>query len=197
MFTGLVKDTGEILRIEGSGEVTVEILPSSNCFPLEVGASISCSGICLTVVSITEDHTFTATLSEETMRITAAGTWMVGRRLNLESSLKVGDEMGGHVVSGHIDGIAKAIAAKKSGNSTVWEFEMPLKLTRFVAPKGSITLDGVSLTVNSIHGNRFTANIIPHTAGTTHFSTLKSGDLLNLEIDMVARYVARLMEVKA
>jgi riboflavin synthase len=194
MFTGLVKDQGEIRKIEGARELTAEILPRGKHFPMEIGASIACAGICLTVTSITADRAFTATLSEETVRLTTASSWKLGQLLNLEPSLRAGDALGGHYVSGHIDGVAKAILGKKSGNSVVWEFEIPLKLTRFLAPKGSVTLNGVSLTVNSINGNRLTVNIIPHTADVTGFAALKSGDVVNLEVDLVARYVARLSE---
>lgn len=197
MFTGLVKDTGEIRRIEGTTELMVEILPRAKHFPLEMGASIACNGICLTVTDITKDRAFVASLSAETLRLTTAGTWKVGRLINLEPSLRAGDALGGHYVSGHVDGLAKAILGKQTGESMVWEFEMPLKLIRFLAPKGSVTLDGVSLTVNTVNGNRFTVNIIQHTAEATSFSALKSGDLVNLEVDMIARYVARLMEVPA
>ena len=196
MFTGLVKDQGEIRRIEGREEVTVEILPSSNYFPLEIGASISCSGICLTVVAITKDRAFTATMSKETLDVTAAGKWKPGDILNLEPSLKVGDELGGHLVSGHVDGVAKAVIGKKAVNSTVWEFETTLKLIRFIAPKGSVALNGVSLTVNEVYGNRFTVNLIPLTAEMTNLGRLQPNDSVNLEIDTIARYVARIMEAK-
>lgn len=197
MFTGLVKDQGKIRKLEGKRDMAVEILPAAKHFPMEIGASIACSGICLTVAAITKERAFTATLSEETLRVTTAGSWKVGQMINLEPSLRAGDSLSGHYVSGHVDGVAKAILGKKSGDSTVWEFEMPLKLTRYVAPKGSITLDGVSLTVNSINGNRLVVNVIPHTAEVTSFSRLKSGDTVNLEVDTVARYVARLMEIPA
>lgn len=197
MFTGLVKDLGDIRRCDGTSEITFEILPRTKHFPLEIGASIACNGVCLTVTGINADHAFTVTASAETLRLTTAGTWKIGRTLNLEPALKVGDALGGHYVSGHVDGLAQAIRSNVSANSTVWEYEVPLKLVRFMAPKGSVTLDGVSLTVNAVTGNRFTVNIIPHTAQSTNFATLASGDLLNLEVDMIARYVARLMEIPA
>jgi riboflavin synthase len=197
MFTGLIRDQGEIRRIDQAGDLTLEIQPRDTNFPLEPGASIACSGICLTVTSITPGRGFTVQLSAETLRCTTAGSWKVGQWLNLEPSLKAGDPLGGHYVSGHVDGLAKAMLGKKSGDSTVWEFELPLKLARFLAPKGSVTLDGVSLTVNSVSGNRFTVNIVSHTAAVTRFGTLKAGDLVNLEIDLIARYVARLMEMPA
>lgn len=197
MFTGLVQTIGDVRRIEGAAELTVEILPRAKNFPLAMGASIACNGICLTVTAIAPDGAFTVLLSAETLRLTNAGTWRVGRLINLEPSLRAGDALGGHYVSGHVDGLAKAVVQKPSGDSMVWEFEMPLKLVRFLAPKGSVTLDGVSLTVNSVNGNRFTVNLIPHTLEATSFTQLKPGDLLNLEVDMVARYVARLMEIPA
>ncbi|MEJ0010483.1 MAG: riboflavin synthase [Alphaproteobacteria bacterium] len=147
------------------------------------------------MVEVTADKAFTATLSAETLRVTTAASWKEGMRINLEPSLLAGDALGGHFVSGHVDGTARAIGKKQSGDSTVWEFETGLKLVKFLAPKGSVVLDGVSLTVNTVGGNRFTVNIIPHTASVTNFSALAAGDMLNLEVDIIARYVARLMEV--
>ena len=197
MFTGLIRDIGEVIRIEGTHELSMDILPRAKHFPLEIGASIACNGICLTVAGITPRRAFTVILSAETVRLTTAGTWKLGRTINLEPALRAGDALGGHYVSGHIDGMAKAIGSKSVDDSTVWEFETPLKLVRFMAAKGSVTLDGVSLTVNTVTGNRFTVNIIPHTAQNTHFARLVAGDILNLEVDMIARYVARLMEIPA
>ena len=150
MFTGLVRDLGTIRRIEQRGDVTMEIKPSQADFPIAMGASIACHGICLTVTSITADGAFTADLSAETLRVTNAGDWAVGQRINLEPSLKVGDEIGGHFVSGHVDGLGNVVSKEPSGDSTVWTFEAPAALMKFIAQKGSIVVNGVSLTVNAV-----------------------------------------------
>jgi len=192
MFTGLIRTQGTLTAIEPRGDVVMTIAPKA-MFSLAIGDSIACHGMCLTVVAFNATS-FTVSLSAETVARTNAGEWKIGTIINLEPSLAVGDAMGGHFVSGHVDGLARVMLREKSGASTVWEFEVPPALARFIAPKGSVTLDGVSLTVNAVHGNRFTVNIIPHTAEVTGFKTLAVGDAVNLEIDMLARYVARLME---
>lgn len=192
MFTGLITARGEIRRIEQHGDVTMEIAAPAT-LPLSIGASIACNGICLTVVEITKGG-FTTQLSAETMRVTNAGLWAVGSTINLEPSLAVGDRLGGHFVSGHVDGQAVAIHKEASGDSTVWLFEAPESLARFIAPKGSVTLNGVSLTVNTVEKNLFSVNIIAHTAAVTGFGSLQLLERVNLEVDMLARYVARLQE---
>jgi riboflavin synthase len=192
MFTGLVRTQGTIRSITTDGD-TVMAIEADDALPLSLGASIACHGMCLTVTAF-EGKQFTVSLSAETLRCTNAGSWQVGTRINLEPSLCVGDAMGGHFVSGHVDGLGKVTRTEKSGASTIWEFEVPAALARFIAPKGSITIDGVSLTVNTVDAHRFTVNIIPHTAEVTGFKTLAVGDSVNLEIDMLARYVARLQE---
>lgn len=201
MFTGLIKTQGTIRRVDQRGDCMVTIA-MSEAFPAEIGDSICCQGICLTVIKI-DDNAFKVSLSAETMNRTNARDWAVGTVINLEPSLSVGDSMGGHFVSGHIDGLARVVASEKSGDSTIWELEVPPHLARFVAAKGSVTLDGVSLTVNAVKDMSdpaprtiFSVNIIPHTAKMTSFGTLKMGDSLNMEIDMLARYVARLNEKK-
>lgn len=196
MFTGLIRTQGTIRRHEMQGDLLIEIVPDEAGFPLALGASIACHGVCLTVTSITPDNAFSAQLSAETLRVTNAGAWGVGTRLNLEPSLRLGDELGGHIVSGHVDGLATITEKTPSGDSTVWEFEAPENLAPFIAAKGSVTLNGVSLTVNHVAGNRFRVNIIPHTAQVTSFGTAQVGDAVNLEIDTLARYVARMMEFK-
>lgn len=204
MFTGLIKTQGTVRRVDMRGDcmVTIAMLEP---FALDVGASVACNGICLTVIKI-DDNAFKVSLSAETMNRTTAKDWAVGTTLNLEPSLNVGDAMGGHFVSGHIDGLARVLHTEKSGDSTVWEFAVPPHLARFVAPKGSVTLDGVSLTVNEVRDRKtaegapmtsFTVNIIPHTTKVTNFGKLAVGADVNLEIDMLARYVARLTERKA
>lgn len=222
MFTGLVQTQGTVTAVVSQGDTVMTIAPDT-ALPLALGASIACHGMCLTVTDCTEGNArlrspqgelraagvsdeaangtrspsgqhFTVSLSAETLRCTNAGKWRVGTRINLEASLRVGDAVGGHFVSGHVDGLGTVIRAEKSGDSTVWEFEAPTALAKFIAPKGSITIDGVSLTVNQVNNTRFTVNIIPHTAAVTSFNTLAVGDTVNLEIDMLARYVARLQE---
>ncbi|PZP85998.1 MAG: riboflavin synthase [Azospirillum brasilense] len=198
MFTGLITDRGTIERITHQGDVVMQIAPrSGTAFPLAMGASIACNGICLTVTEILPDHAFTVTLSAETMRVTTAGLWREGDSINLEPSLRVGDRLGGHFVSGHVDGLAVALSATPVHESTEWMFEVPESLAPFIATKGSVTLDGVSLTVNSVLRNTFTVMIIPHTAQETGFGTLKLLEKLNIEVDMLARYVARMREVNA
>jgi len=192
MFTGLVRTQGTIRSITTRGD-TVMVIESDDALPLALGASVACHGMCLTVTKF-DAKTFEVCLSAETLRCTNAGEWKVGTRINLEPSLSVGDEIGGHFVSGHVDGLATVVRSEKSGDSTIWEFEVPETLAKFIAPKGSVTLDGVSLTVNTVNGNRFAVNIIPHTQQVTGFGTLKVGDHVNLEVDMLARYVARLQE---
>jgi riboflavin synthase len=203
MFTGLIKTQGTIRRVDQRGDCLMTIAMAEP-FAVSIGDSIACNGICLTAVKVS-DHEFKVSLSAESMNRTTARNWEVGTVINLEPALAAGDAMGGHFVSGHVDGLAQVISNTVSGDSTIWEFEVPPHLARYIAPKGSVTLDGVSLTVNTVsdttgpHGTpvtRFTVNIIPHTTKVTGFATLKVGDAVNLEIDMLARYVARLTEKK-
>jgi riboflavin synthase len=193
MFTGIITDVGRLSdRIESPSQDLRLVIETQ--FPTEeidIGASIACSGACLTVVEKGSDWlAFDA--SAETCRLTTLGSWTVGRRINLERALRLGDELGGHMVSGHIDGVGMAVSAVPVDGSVVWGFEVPTDFARYVAPKGSIALDGVSLTVNRVEGARFEVNIIPHTQSQTTFAELKPGDPVNFEIDLIARYVARL-----
>jgi riboflavin synthase len=161
---------------------------------IPIGASIACCGCCLTAVELGPDC-FAVDASAETLSKTTLGQWVVGTRVNLERPLKVGDELGGHIVSGHVDGVGRVLSATPDHGSTRWRFEVPQPLARFIATKGSVAIDGVSLTVNEVDGATFGVNIIPHTAEVTTFGHLKPGDAVNIEIDTVARYVARLTEV--
>lgn len=195
MFTGLIRSRGRIARIEQQGDMVMTIT-GARPFALSLGASVAVNGICLTITQF-DDQNFTVSLSAETISVTTAQHWQVGDEVNLEPALAVGDALGGHFVSGHVDGRAIATAKTPSGDSTVWEFDAPPALARFIAPKGSVALDGVSLTVNKVEGQRFTVNIIPHTAAETSFGTLQVGDTLNIEIDLLARYAARLTECAA
>jgi riboflavin synthase len=191
MFTGLVSARGTVRHIEQQGDLVIEIAAPS--LSPKTGDSIACDGICLTVTELTADG-FIVQLSAETLGLTTARNWKVGDSINLEPALAHGDKLGGHYVSGHVDGQAIAIASEKSGDSVVWTFEAPESLMRFIAPKGSVTLDGVSLTVNTVEKNLFSVNIIPHTQAATGFGSLQLLDKVNLEIDMLARYAARAQE---
>lgn len=200
MFTGIITAQGEVTSIAPIGQgqdmrLTVAV-PEGWLEGALIGASIACSGCCLTAVELA-DTTFTVEASAETLGKTTLGAWREGRRINLERALKMGDELGGHVVSGHVDGLGEVLSATPENGSTRWRFRVPGELARFIAPKGSVTIDGVSLTVNEVEGHEFGVNIIPHTAEVTGFGTLRPGDAVNIEIDMLARYVARLREFNA
>ena len=193
MFTGIVTDVGKIAAIEKRGDTRIRIATGYDTATIAEGASIACSGCCLTVVDKGPGW-FAVEASAETLSRTTLGDWRVGTPINLERALKVGDELGGHIVSGHVDGVARVLDLAPEGDSFRFNFEAPAALARFIAPKGSVALAGVSLTVNEVAGARFGVNIIAHTRRHTNFGTLKAGDRVNLEIDMLARYVARLRE---
>lgn len=198
MFTGLISDIGEIVAITASNDTTR--LRIACRYPPEgiaLGASIACSGPCLTAVHVgTEEGrtVFDVEAARETLERTTLGTWTEGRHLNLERSLRIGDELGGHLVSGHVDGIATVLARTDYGTTVRFDIEAPANLARFIAEKGSIALDGTSLTVNSVEGNRFSVLLIPHSLAMTTWSEVQVGSRLNLEIDQMARYAARLAE---
>jgi riboflavin synthase len=199
MFTGIVTALGtlrEIRPLGGGLDMRLVIhAPWPDTASIAIGASIACSGCCLTAVELGPDW-FAVDASQETLSRTTMGRWVVGGRVNLERSLKMGDELGGHLVSGHVDGVGQALSARMENASMRWEFRAPRDLARFIAEKGSVAIDGVSLTVNAVSGDTFGVNIIPHTAQVTSFGTLKPGDPVNLEIDMLARYVARLADAR-
>lgn len=200
MFTGIVTALGTVRAITplGAGQdmrLTIAT-PPAWLEGAALGASIACSGCCLTAVAFDGDA-FQVEASGETLSKTSLGNWQVGRRINLERSLKLGDELGGHLVSGHVDGLAKVLAATPEHGSTRWVFSLPPALAPFVAQKGSIGVDGCSLTVNEVTRESFCVNIIPHTASVTGFGFLAVGDSVNIEIDMLARYVARMREFSA
>lgn len=197
MFTGIITDVGTVRSIEQRGDTRFVIGASYDMDGVDIGASIACSGACLTVVEKGNDANggwFAVDVSAETLSKTVLGQWREGTRINLERALKVGDELGGHIVSGHVDGLARVEAMAPEGDSLRFTFAAPETLARFIAPKGSVALDGVSLTVNEVDGNRFGVNIIPHTAEQTTIGNLKAGDPVHIEIDPLARYVARLLE---
>ena len=196
MFTGIVTDIGEILSVTPGGNAADRrfvVRTQHDLAPVSLGASIACSGCCLTVVEKGGDW-FAVEVSEESLAKTHLGDWKEGRRINLELSLKLGDELGGHLVYGHVDGIGTIASMTPEGGSMRFVFEAPAEVARFVAPKGSIAIDGISLTVNEVDGNRFGVNIIPHTQEVTTLGQAKVGQRVNLEVDMLARYVARLLE---
>ncbi|MBV8166763.1 MAG: riboflavin synthase [Alphaproteobacteria bacterium] len=196
MFTGIVTDVGRVASLARATGTTDTRIAITTRVPLEdvvLGASIACSGCCLTVVEKTAGR-FDVQVSAETLARTTLGAWTVGSPVNLERSLKLGDELGGHLVSGHVDGVATVVSRQPEAGSTRFVFELPTGFERLVATKGSIALDGVSLTVNEVEGTRFGVNIIPHTSENTTFADLKAGDRVNFEIDMLARYVARQLD---
>jgi riboflavin synthase len=205
MFTGITTDIGRIEAVEARGDPRVRIACGFDMATVDLGASIACSGACLTVVDkgVGEGGGwFAVDVSAETQSRTAPAMWSEGRALNLERPLKVGDELGGHIVTGHVDGIGEVAAADPSGDSVRIGIVAGPELAPYVAVKGSIALDGVSLTVNEVEplpdgGIAFAVNIIPHTAAQTTFGAVKAGDRINIEIDILARYLGRMMEVRA
>ena len=192
MFTGIVTDLGRVRRLRRGEMLDLTIATGFDTASIVIGASIACSGPCLTVVAI-EDGAFTVQASVETVSRTTIGQWTVGTPVNLEQSLRLGDELGGHLVSGHVDGLARIVERRPESESVRFAIEAPESLMPFIAPKGSVCLDGVSLTVNEVLGTRFGVNIIPHTLACTSFNEARPGQQMNLEIDMIARYVARLV----
>ena len=199
MFTGIVTDMGEILKISQAGDTEIRIGTNYDVAGIDIGASIACDGVCLTVVDLGSDpqNWFAVQASAETLSKTNLGDWIQGRMVNLERALKVGDEIGGHIVSGHVDGVARVVDIEDEGDSTRVVFEAPGDLARFIAQKGSVALNGTSLTVNEVEGAQFGVNFIPHTKEVTTWGRISVGDRINLEIDTLARYVARLSEVAA
>ena len=194
MFTGIVTATGTVAAVDaGQGDRNLRIAVDWDCGSIPIGASIAHSGVCLTV-TYRDSDSFAVAVSDETMRVTTLGAWQVGDIVNLERALAVGDELGGHIVSGHVDGLAEVLSIKPVGDSHVVWFRAPQPLGRFVAAKGSVALDGVSLTVNAVRGTDFSVNVIAHTWDVTTLGRMQVGSKLNLEIDMLARYVARLTE---
>jgi len=198
MFTGIVTDIGEVIDLEMRGDIKARIKTAYDTDTIDEGASIACDGVCLTVIEIGADW-FDVEISAETVSKTNVGMkkWFAGKRLNLERALKLGDELGGHIVSGHVDGVAMVINMADEGDSTRITIKAPSDLGKFIAPKGSVTLNGTSLTVNEVSGDTFGVNLIPHTKQVTTWGDVKTGDALNLEIDTLARYVARLAEYQS
>jgi riboflavin synthase len=198
MFTGIISHIGSVIGVGQRNDVKrIAITAAMDATSIPIGASISCSGICLTVVAREGQDgecVMEVDAAPETIDATTASEWDIGQRLNLERSLKLGEEMSGHLVTGHIDGVATVVGRDDLGESTRFTFEAPPQLARFIAAKGSVALDGTSLTVNKVEGNRFECLLIPHTLQVTTWNERKVGDRVNLEVDLIARYVARLQE---
>jgi len=198
MFTGIITDIGTVIELEQRGDLRARIGTIYDLKTIDLGASIACEGVCLTVIDTgVEDkkNWFDVQISAETVSKTNLTSWDVGRPLNLERALKVGDELGGHIVSGHVDGLAEVIKIEYEGDSTRMIFRAPAELAKFIASKGSVALNGTSLTVNGMSNTNFDINFIPHTKKNTTWRDVKIGDQVNLEIDTLARYVARLAEM--
>jgi len=199
MFTGIITDIGTIAKVTKSGDTRFDVLTAYDTDTIDMGASIAHSGVCLTVIEKgkgADGDWFAVEASKETLDVTSAGAWQEGTKLNLERALKMGDELGGHIVSGHVDGLADIIAITPEGDSQRYTFKTSAALMPFIAPKGSVTLDGTSLTVNEVEGLTFGVNLIPHTQDVTTWGLSKVGDIINLEIDVLARYVARLKQAE-
>jgi len=198
MFTGIISDQGTILSLEQRGDLHARIATSYDIETIDIGASIACDGVCLTVIALGSDskNWFEVDISAETLAKTNIGQngWTIGKRINLERALRVGDELGGHIVSGHVDGLAEVLSVRDEGDSTRLSFRVPEALAQYIATKGSVALNGTSLTVNEVSGREFGVNLIPHTKKVTNWGTISEGDLVNIEIDTLARYVARLRE---
>jgi len=193
MFTGIISEVGRITVIDKTGDWRITIAAPRTGADLVLGASVSCNGVCLTVIELVACG-FVVQTSQETLDKTCAKFWQPGTRLNLERALRMGDELGGHIVSGHVDGIAKVMSCTPEKDSLRFVVELPESFAAFIAPKGSIALDGISLTVNEVQGCRFGVNIIPHTQTETTLGERQSGDMLNFEIDPIARYVGRMLQ---
>jgi riboflavin synthase len=201
MFTGIVTDIGEVVAVEprAEGLARLKIACAYDPDGIDIGASIACSGVCLTVIARGRDGNrawFAVDAAAETLRVTMVGGWRNSTRINLERALKVGDELGGHIVAGHADGLATLISREDLTDMARLSFRVPAELARFIASKGSVALDGVSLTVNEVADDTFAVLIIPHTLAVTTLGALAAGHAVNLEVDLMARYAARLMERK-
>ena len=196
MFTGIITDIGTVTELEQRGDLRARIRTGYDTASIDIGASIASDGVCLTVIALGDDW-YDVQISAETVSKTNLDGWSVGKRVNLERALKVGDELGGHIVSGHVDGVAEVVGIAEEGDSTRVTLRAPADLARFIAPKGSVALNGTSLTVNEVSGCDFGINFIPHTKEATTWGDVGMGDRINLEIDTLARYVARLAEMSA
>lgn len=199
MFTGIVSAVGVVTKVERHPELTRLVISSDDAAALPaIGASVACSGICLTVVAAEagDRRAYTFEAGPETLALTTLGEWQPGRRINLERALRAGDELGGHLMSGHVDGLAEIVRREEHPETVAFEFRAPDGLARFIATKGSVALDGTSLTVNSVDGSLFECHLIPHTLAVTNWSDRRVGDRVNLEVDLIARYADRLLAAR-
>lgn len=200
MFTGIITDIGEVESVEEHGDARrLRVAARASLDGVAIGASIACSGVCLTAVELSPDSRkpwFDVDVSAETLARTTARGWAKGTMLNLERSLRLGDELGGHIVTGHVDGLARIVSREDSDDCARFTLEAPVPLARFIAEKGSVALDGTSLTVNHVDGNRFAIMLIPHSLSVTTWGAAKAGDNINLEVDLMARYAARLLAAR-
>lgn len=201
MFTGIISDIGEVVARDDGDEITSFMIASRyDPRSIDLGASIACDGVCLTVVSVEPEGlgaAFAVEAGPETQRLTTVGEWGVGRRLNLERALKIGDELGGHLVLGHVDGAAEIVERDDGPDTSRFVLAAPLEFAKFIAVKGSVCLDGISLTVNQVDRELFSVHLIPHTLGATTWADRQVGDRVNLEVDMMARYAGRLAEARS
>jgi len=195
MFTGIIREIGHVISVTKTGDWTVEVRAPVTVSELSIGSSVACNGVCLTTIELT-DETYTVQLSTETLAKTVPDSWQEGRDINVEPSLRMGDELGGHIVSGHVDGLAKVVSRTEEQDSIRFVFKIPDEFEGFLAPKGSIALDGISLTINDVNGTFFGVNIIPHTQKATTIGLKQAGDMLNFEIDTIARYVGRMLAAR-
>ena len=196
MFTGIVTAIGQIVSVDRRGDLRVQIACPWDPAGIAIGASIACSGVCLTVVRRGGEpgaSWFAVDVSAETVSRTSKGMWTEGRELNLEPSLRLGDELGGHIVTGHVDAVGEITLVREDARSIYYEVTAPVEIAKYLAEKGSITVDGISLTINHLRGNILSLNLIPHTAERTNISTWKTGAKVNLEVDVLARYIERLL----
>jgi riboflavin synthase len=198
MFTGIVSDMGSVVRVtEGNDVRRISIASGYEPASITVGASINCAGVCLTVIEVAQGRrgaVFDVEAAPETLSLTNARDWKVGTRINLERALRAGDELGGHIVAGHVDGLAEIISREEFGDTTRFGFRIPHEFARYIAPKGSVSLDGTSLTVNGVNGDTFDCHLIPHTLKVTTWGDRQVGDKVHFEIDTIARYVARMVQ---
>ncbi|MCY4303331.1 MAG: riboflavin synthase [Aestuariivita sp.] len=191
MFTGIITDIGIVISLEHVGDMRVRIATNYDINEIDIGSSIASDGVCLTVVQTGNDW-YEAQVSHETISKTNLSSWVIGRRINLERALRIGDELGGHIVSGHVDGVAQLISIEQVGESTEMQFQVPEHLSCFIAAKGAVALNGTSLTVNDVTNHIFGVNFIPHTKLVTTWGDVVQGDMVNIEVDTVARYISRL-----
>jgi len=198
MFTGIITDMGSVIRVaEGNDVRRISIASSYDPASIAIGASINCAGVCLTVVEVAQGKrgaVFDVEAAPETLMLTNARDWQAGTRINLERPLRAGDELGGHMVAGHVDGLVEIVGRDEIGDTTRFRFRVPHEFARFIAPKGSVSLDGTSLTVNGVDGDEFDCHLIPHTLKVTTWGDRQVGDRVHFEVDTIARYVARLMQ---